>query len=258
MRMSVLAVAAAALGAALFVAPSLAEPVPTKEQLERLDAQQAQPAAQPAAPAAAPTTPVQTGPIAPPPVETVNVEARRMPDTGYKLASGDKVRVTVYDEADLSGEFQVDGSGFVYLPLIGQTRAAGYSTEVLADEITAALQNGYVNHPRVSVEVTTYRPFYIIGEVNKPGEYAYVNDMTAENAVAMAGGFTPKADTDDVYLRREGGTQEVEVPADNTTKIHPGDVVRVERDGAWKVADFLSPILPVLSPACSVITGTYC
>jgi len=253
MRMPILAIAAAALGAALFVAPSLAEPVPTKEELERLDAQQ--PAQ---TPMAAPTTPVQAGPIAPPPLETVNVVGRRVPDNGYRLASGDKVRVTVYDEADLSGEFQVDGSGNVYLPLIGQTRAAGYTTQTLGLAIAASLANGYVNNPRVSVEVTTYRPFYIIGEVNKPGEYAYVNDMTAENAVAMAGGYTPKADTDDLYVRAEGSTQEHEVPADATTRVHPGDVIRVERDGAWKVADFLSPILPVIGPACSVIIGTYC
>ena len=245
MRVPSFSIAALALAAVLCAAPSFAEPVPTAEQLQRLNAQGP---VQPMAPAAAPTRAI----------ETVNVQGVRTPDAGYKLATGDKVRVTVYDETDLSGEFQVDGGGMIYLPLIGPTRAAGLSTQGLGAVVTAALANGYVNNPRVNVDVVTYRPFYIIGEVNKPGEYPYVNDMSAMNAVALAGGFTVKAATSDVYIRHEGSVQEESRPVDATTKIRPGDVLRVEPDAVWKVANFFSPVLPILNPACSLVTHTYC
>ena len=137
----------------------------------------------PPAPAAAPAVAVQRQP------ETVIVRASAAPQSSvYRLGTGDKVRVTVFGEDDLSGEFQVDGSGFIAMPLIGQVQAAGLSTNELGSAIATGLREGYLNQPRVSVAVSAYRPFYIIGQVNKPGEYAYVNDMTALNAVAMAGG----------------------------------------------------------------------
>jgi hypothetical protein len=116
-------------------------------------------------------------------------------------------------------------------------------------QITNKLADGYVNNPKVSVEITTYRPFYVIGQVNKPGEYPFVNGMTVLNAVALAGGYTEQADDADVYVRRngtaEGGS---EVPADQTTQIYPGDVVRVSQTTFWKVVTVLSPIAQAGAP----------
>jgi len=145
----------------------------------------------------------------------------------YKLGTGDKVRVTVYGETDLSGEFDVDSSGAVRLPLIGQVAAAGLTVHDFEQRVTAKLAGRYLLNPQVSVEITAYRPFFIIGEVNKPGQYAFVNAMNVVTAVALAGGYTYRADDEDVYIRRNGGSREVERPADETTKIYPGDIIRI-------------------------------
>jgi protein involved in polysaccharide export with SLBB domain len=172
--------------------------------------------------------------------------------SNYRLGTGDKIRVIVYGEDDLGGEFLVDGNGFVSLPLIGQVKAAGMAAPDLETQITAKLADGYVNDPRVSVEVTVYRPFYVIGQVNKPGEYPFVNGMTVLNAVALAGGYTDQADDGDVYVRRNGTAKEEEVPADQTTRIYPGDVVRVSRTTFWSVVSILSPVAAVATPLAYV------
>lgn len=148
--------------------------------------------------------------------------------TAYKLDTGDKVKVTVYGEDDLSGEFEVDGSGNVRLPLIGQVKAAGLSVRDFEASVAAALAKGYLVNPKVNVEVATYRPFTILGEVNKPGEYPYEAGMTVLNAVALGGGYTYRADEDEVYIRRKGSTEEVKLPADDRTPVYPGDTVRVD------------------------------
>src|SRR5579862_9345479 len=110
----------------------------------------------------------------------------------YRLGAGDKVKVTVFGEADLGGDFQVDAMGFVRMPMIGQVKAGGLTTHDVENNIRTALADGYLNDPRVAVEITTYRPFYIVGEVQKPGEYPFANGMTAQTAVSVAGGFTAK------------------------------------------------------------------
>jgi len=148
-------------------------------------------------------------------------------DQGYKLGSGDRLRVIVYGEDDLGGEFQIDGSGLVRLPLIDEVRAAGLTVLQFGQEVKRKLDDGYLRDARVSVEVINYRPFYIIGEVNKPGEYPYVSGMSVLNAVAVAGGYTYRANNSSVYIRRNGTTAEVSAPADQTTKINPGDIIRV-------------------------------
>jgi polysaccharide export outer membrane protein len=165
--------------------------------------------------------------------------------TDYRLGTGDKVRVTVYGEDDLSGEFQVDSTGFLRLPMIGQVQAAGLNAQALEGSITAAYGQGYLLEPRVNVEVTTYRPFYIIGEVNKPGEYAYVNGMNVLNAVALAGGFTQKAADGHVYLRKNGTSKEIRVAADQTVQVMPGDIVRVGSSGLWDVLSIVGPLAPL-------------
>ena len=147
---------------------------------------------------------------------------------GYRLGSGDKLRVTVFGEEELGGQYEVDGSGFVRMNLIGQVKASGLTIQEFERDLKAKYEGGeYLKDARVSVEVTNYRPFYIIGEVQKPGEYPYVTDMSILNAVAKAGGYTYRANENNVYIRRNGDTREVPVPADQTTKINPGDVIRI-------------------------------
>jgi len=145
----------------------------------------------------------------------------------YLLGAGDKLRLSVFGEADLGGEFEIDGSGDVRLPLIGQVKAAGLTVRAFEDKVVSMLQDGYLKDPRISIEVVSYRPFYIIGEVNKPGQYSYVNGMNALNAIALAGGYTSRANKSDVYVQRSGKAGEEEFPSDETTRIQPGDVVRI-------------------------------
>ena len=150
-------------------------------------------------------------------------------DESYRLGSGDKVKLTVYGENDLGGEYLVDGGGQVQLPLLGQVPAVGMTVHDFEASIGSKfVSEGYLKDPRVSVEVLNYRPFYIIGEVKNPGQYPYVNGMNALNAVALAGGYTYRADEKDVYIRKNGSSKEVEVPADQTTRVNPGDIIRID------------------------------
>lgn len=156
------------------------------------------------------------------------VPALAQGDGGYRLGTGDKLRVTVFGEEELGGQYEVDGTGFVRMNLIGQVKAAGLTPQEFESDLKAKYESGeYLKDAKVSVEVTNYRPFYIIGEVQKPGEYPYVNDMSILNAVAKAGGYTYRANENSVYIRRNGDSKEVSVPADQTTKINPGDVIRI-------------------------------
>ena len=145
----------------------------------------------------------------------------------YRLDAGDKLRVTVFGEMDLSGEYEVDGSGLIRLPLVGEVQAGGLGLHEFEDRVKSALERGYLKNAKVSAEVINYRPFYIYGQVNKPGQYAFINGMSVLNAVALAGGYTYRANESDVYVRRKGVGKEEAVPADETTKVYPGDVIRV-------------------------------
>ncbi len=157
----------------------------------------------------------------------------------------------MFGETDLSGEFVIDGSGFARLPLIGQIHAAGTTSQQLEAMIGSALSQGYLKSPRVSVEVTTYRPFYIIGAVNRPGQYPYIDHMNALNAIALAGGFTNGAVESVLFVRREGSNQEVEVPADRTTEIYPGDVVKVHTTFFTDAMNLLSPFSGIAASAAT-------
>jgi len=160
----------------------------------------------------------------------------------YKLGSGDKLRVIVYGEDDLGGTFDVDGNGFISLPLVGQVKVAGLSATEVERTITAKFAEGYLKEPRVSVEVTQYRPFYILGEVNRPGSYPYVDGMSVQNAVAAAGGYTSKAVESGVYVRHEGQSQEVRLDTDSPAQIYPGDVLRVPSSLFWDAISVLGPL----------------
>lgn len=160
----------------------------------------------------------------------------------YVLGTGDKVRIIVYGEDDLGGTFQIDAKGFVQLPLVGSILAAGGTADDLGARYGSALSDGYVLTPRINVEVLQYRPFYVIGEVNKPGQYDYVNDISVPNAIALAGGYTVKAVNSWIYVRHAREKEERRVAADETTKIEPGDVLRVPNTAFWTVMDVISPL----------------
>lgn len=145
--------------------------------------------------------------------------------SSYTLGPGDRVKVTVFGHEDLSGEFEVDGTGLIAMPLIKEVKAANLTARQLEASIADHLEPDYLRNPRVSVEVLTYRPFYIIGEIKEPGSYPYVSGMTAWNAVALAGGFTYRAKTGFVLLRRGSGGDAQRVPLD--ALVQPGDVIEV-------------------------------
>ena len=148
-------------------------------------------------------------------------------DGNYRLGAGDKMKITVYGEQDLSGEFLVTANGHVQFPLLGEIQAADLTAQELAKSLTAALGAKYLRDPRVSIEIQNYRPFYIIGEVNKPGEYPYESGLSLHGAVALAGGYTYRAKESAVYIRRMGSEAETSMPVTGQVKIYPGDVVRI-------------------------------
>lgn len=145
----------------------------------------------------------------------------------YELDTGDRIRVTVFGHEDLSGEFEIDGSGRVSLPLISQIKASGLTLREIERDITNKLKPDFLKNPRVSVDVLNYRPFYIIGEVKKPGSYSYVNGMTIVNAVALAGGYTYRARENNVLITRATDPEKSQQPADHLTTVLPGDVIEV-------------------------------
>jgi protein involved in polysaccharide export with SLBB domain len=150
-------------------------------------------------------------------------------DRGYKLGAGDKVRIIVYGESDLTGEFDVPGgAGTIAFPLVGDIKAGGMTVGEVQGEIEAKLRDGYLKDPHVSIEVLNYRPFYILGEVTKPGEYPYTNGLTVLNAVATANGFTYRADTRHVFIKRANEPAEQQYPLTSETPVSPGDTIRIK------------------------------
>lgn len=146
---------------------------------------------------------------------------------GYHLGVGDKVRMTVFREPDMSGEYAVGSAGNLALPLIGDTVALGRTVEDVASEVQTRYGAGYLRKPQVSLEVITYRPFFILGEVTAPGQFPYAVGLTAFNAIATAQGFTPRADRYVVHIRHEGATTEENYVLTPDLRIYPGDTVRV-------------------------------
>ena len=143
----------------------------------------------------------------------------------YSLDSGDKLRVTVFGQEGLTNSYTVDAGGNINMPLIGALPARGVSTQQLAGLITQRLKHGYVRDPSVSVEVELYRPFFILGEVTTPGQYPYVANLTVEGAVAIAGGFSPRASKRTAELTRSTGPQQFRSEVPLNTPIKPGDTI---------------------------------
>ena len=146
-------------------------------------------------------------------------------DEPYRLDAGDRLRIVIYGQEGLTNTYAVDAGGSITMPLIGAVRARGLTPAELAASVTAQLKKGYLREPYVAAEVESYRPFFILGEVAAPGQYPYVPNMTVESAVAIAGGFTPRAQRGSVKLTRssEGGTAQAQVPPG--TMLKPGDTI---------------------------------
>lgn len=149
-------------------------------------------------------------------------------DENYRLGAGDRIKVNVFNHADLSGDYTLDGSGRFPMLFIGQVDAAGLTASELEVAIVGALRPDYLVNPRVTVQVLTYRPFYIIGEVNSAGDYPYVDGMTYLNAIAIAGGYTFRAKQDIVYVIRAGDPEEEETRLPVSDRVKPGDIIRVD------------------------------
>ena len=148
-------------------------------------------------------------------------------DAAYHLDAGDRLRVVVYGQEGLTNTYAIEAGGSITMPLIGPVPARGRTTAGLAAEIGAKLRNGFIRDPSVAVEIEAYRPFFILGEVAAPGQYPYVPNMTVESAVAIAGGFSPRARRDSVTVTHTdaSGTGRFVVPPG--TSISPGDTVLV-------------------------------
>ena len=148
-------------------------------------------------------------------------------DGPYTLDSGDKLRIVVFGQDALSNNYTVDAAGQVTLPLAGAIEARGLTTAQLGNAIAGRLKSGYVRDPSVAVEIETYRPFFVLGEVTYPGQYPYVPNMTVEKAIAIAGGFTPRATRDKVTVTRkvQGAPARYTLPL--RYPIRPGDTVEI-------------------------------
>jgi polysaccharide export outer membrane protein len=145
----------------------------------------------------------------------------------YRLASGDKVHIAVFNEQNLSGDYVIGPDGRITLPLAGPVQAAGLTVPQFQAAVVKSLSNGFVQDPSVTVTASDLRPYYILGEVNKPGRYSYSPDLTVMQAVATAEGFTYRADSTAVYIRHKSEPSEKEISLTATTAVMPGDTIRV-------------------------------
>jgi protein involved in polysaccharide export with SLBB domain len=147
--------------------------------------------------------------------------------TTPRLQAGEKIRINVFGEASLSGDYEIDQSGFVSLPLAGTIKAAGFTQPELEQELARKFRSEYLRNPKVTVTLVSLRPFYIVGEVEKPGEYAYKSGLNVLTALALAGGTTYRGSKSSVYIQRVGESGMREYPLSSSVMILPGDLIRV-------------------------------
>ena len=159
--------------------------------------------------------------------DPVSVTDPGVTDVSYRLGAGDKLQVDVFNQADLTGEYTLDGNGRFTMHLIGKVSATGLTPTELEALLVSKLKPDYLVNPRVSVRVQNFRPFYIIGEVKSPSSYDYVNGMTYLTAVAIAGGFTYRAKKGHVYVVRSDDPERDEIKLDVNEKVRPGDIIRI-------------------------------
>lgn len=178
-------------------------------------------------------------PPAPPPVVVAAPRAVAVPtpapyvmpvamiDDRYRLDAGDRLRVVVFGQEGLTNTYAVDAGGAITMPLIGAVQARGLTPAELSRSVAARLRNGFIREPSVAVEVEAYRPFFILGEVAAPGQYPYVPNMTVESAVAIAGGYSPRALRNSVKMTRSNVAGSVSAVVPPTTLVSPGDTIVV-------------------------------
>jgi protein involved in polysaccharide export with SLBB domain len=194
--------------------------------------------------AAAPYAPARSPPVAyaPPPIviaaaaptayatapaATVASEPAA-PEPRYTLDTGDRLRIVVFGQDGLTNSYLVSAGGNIDMPLIGPVAARGDTPEQLAARVSAKLRDGFIREPHVAVEIEAYRPFFILGEVTAPGQYPYVANMTAETAVAIAGGFTPRALHKNILLSRNYNGRSIRLSVPLTFPLRPGDTINVQ------------------------------
>lgn len=149
------------------------------------------------------------------------------PELAYRLGAGDTLQITVFGEPDLTGSYPVSAGGSVDMPLIGSVAADGLTVAQLQQQLVQKLDAKAVKSPNVTVAVTSYRPFFILGEVKNPGSYPYVPNMTVLTAVAIAGGFTYRASQDTVSVTRVLNGRAAEARAPRDARVLPGDVINI-------------------------------
>ena len=179
------------------------------------------------APVPPPVVAIEPPPIVagPPVVPAPVVVEAPIPEPPYTLDAGDKLRIVVFGQENLSNSYSVDAGGFITMPLIGSVKARDLTAMALAGDISGKLRNGYIREPHVAVEIEAYRPFFILGEVTAPGQYPYVANMSAETAVAIAGGFTPRAWKKTVIVSRPVNGELYRGTVPITYPLRPGDTV---------------------------------
>lgn len=158
-----------------------------------------------------------------PPIDKIDTTSE------LQLHSGDTVLIDVYGEDELSGEFKISADGFISMPLIGRMQARGLTPTEFAQSLGRRLEQGLIANPSVSVQIKTERPFFVLGEVKEPGQYAYTDGVTVLGAVAAAGGFTEWSDTELMSIRRKVGDNIAEGSAGPNSPVRPGDVIIVYR-----------------------------
>jgi len=159
----------------------------------------------------------------------VDTSARAFSMDNYILGPNDKVKISVYGEVGLTGEYVISSDGKISLPLVGNVSASGKTVKQFQDELVVSYRDGgYLKDPKITAEVVSARPFFILGEVKIPGQYPCLNGMTVMNAVATAGGFTYRAANDTVYIRHPGEAAEHKEKLSDTTPVFPGDTIRID------------------------------
>jgi polysaccharide export outer membrane protein len=163
------------------------------------------------------------------PVSSAAFASPYVDEPSYILDAGDRLRIVVFGQDGLTNSYTVSTNGNIVVPLIGSVNARGKTLDGLARKIGERLRDGYIREPHIAIEVEAYRPFFILGEVTFPGQYPYVPSLTAEKAIAIAGGFTPRAFRSTVQIDRklrDGGRLRESVPL--FAAVRPGDTVHIE------------------------------
>lgn len=149
-------------------------------------------------------------------------------ESPYTLDAGDRLRITVFGQEGLTNSYPVDATGSIMVPLIGSTPVRGLTTDEVSRAIAERLRQGYIREPQVTVQVEQYRPFFILGEITTPGQYAFVANMSVQTAIAIAGGFGPRATKGAVEISRTIAGKTVRASVPLSYQIRPGDTLNIK------------------------------